>query len=283
MGIMGVPMTHNLLKAGYEVIVYNRSKDKCAGVEAAGAKVAGSAKEVVEKAKYTFAMLSDPEAALDVALGEGGIVAGCSAGKGYIDVSTVDAATSIKIAEAVRSKGAAFLEAPVSGSKGPAEQGALIFLTAGDEALFNAVKGPLDVMGKAKFFLGEEGAGAKMKLVVNMVMGSMMTSFAEGMALADKAGLKQEDLLEVVNLGAIAAPMYKLKGPSMAQGKYDPAFPLKHQQKDMRLALALGDELAQPLPMAAAANERYIAARTQDLGDMDFSAVMEVMKAAKKE
>eukprot|EP00798_Chlamydomonas_sp_ICE-L_P029603 gene29603-17882_t len=186
---------------------------------------------------------------------------GCSAGKGYVDVSTVDAGSACQIAAAVRSTGASFLEAPVSGSKGPAEQGALIFLTGGDEELFKAVEGPLDVMGKAKFFLGEEGKGAKMKLVVNMIMGAMMTSFAEGMALADGAGLKQEDLLEVISLGAIAAPMFKLKGPSMAEGK---------------------DELSQPLPMAAAANERYIAARAQDLGDMDFSAVLEVLKAAKK-
>ncbi|GLC41071.1 hypothetical protein PLESTB_000946700 [Pleodorina starrii] len=282
-GIMGLAMTRNLLKAGYEVVVWNRNPDKCKPLEQEGAKVASSPREVAAAASYTFAMLSDPEAAVDVAMRPDGVVAGLSPGKGYIDVSTVDAATSSAIAAAVRSAGAAFLEAPVSGSKGPAEQGKLIFLTAGDQELFSAVSPPLDCMGKAKFFLGAEGAGANMKLVVNMIMGAMMTSFAEGLALADKVGLRQQDVIEVVGLGAIAAPMFALKGPTMAARSYAPAFPLKHQQKDMRLALALGDEVAQPLPMAAAANALYIAARRQGLADADFSAVMEAVAEQKAE
>ena len=96
------------------------------------------------------------------------------------------------------------------------------------------------VLGKKAFYLGATGAGAHMKLVVNMVMGSIMTAFSEGMALADKAGLKQSDLLDVLDLGAIANPMFKLKGPALSARAFPPAFPLKHQQKDMRLALALG-------------------------------------------
>ncbi|GFR42250.1 hypothetical protein Agub_g3144 [Astrephomene gubernaculifera] len=282
-GIMGLAMTRNLLKAGYEVVVWNRNPDKCKPLADEGAKVASTPREVAAAATYTFAMLSDPEAALEVATRPDGVAAGLAPGKGYVDVSTVDAATSRAVAAAVRGAGAAFLEAPVSGSKGPAEQGKLIFLTAGDQALFTAVSAPLDVMGKAKFFLGQEGAGANMKLVVNMVMGSMMTSFAEGLALADKVGLRQQDVIEVVGLGAIAAPMFALKGPSMAARSYGPAFPLKHQQKDMRLALALGDEVAQPLPMAAAANSLYIAARRQGLGDADFSAVMEAVAAQQQQ
>ncbi|PNW82258.1 hypothetical protein CHLRE_06g278148v5 [Chlamydomonas reinhardtii] len=276
-GIMGLAMTRNLLKAGYQVVVWNRNPDKCAALAAEGAKVASTPQEVAAAATYTFAMLSDPEAALDVANRPDGVAAGMAPGKGYVDVSTVDAATSQAVAAAVRARGGAFLEAPVSGSKGPAEQGKLIFLTAGDQALFNAVSGPLDAMGKAKFFLGAEGAGANMKLVVNMVMGSMMTAFAEGLALADKVGLRQQDVIDVVGLGAIAAPMFALKGPAMAARAYAPAFPLKHQQKDMRLALALGDEVGQPLPLAAASNAQYIAARRQGLGDADFSAVMEAV------
>ncbi|PNH09751.1 putative oxidoreductase GLYR1 [Tetrabaena socialis] len=277
-GIMGVAMTRNLIKAGYQVVVWNRNPDKCKALAEEGAQVAASPREAVAAATYTFAMLSDPEAALHVALRAGdGAVAGLAPGKGYVDVSTVDAATSRTIASAVRAAGAAFLEAPVSGSKGPAEQGKLIFLTAGDEALFTAVSAPLDAMGKAKFFLGAEGAGANMKLVVNMVMGAMMASFAEGLALADKVGLRQQDVIDVIGLGAIAAPMFALKGPAMAKRAYAPAFPLKHQQKDMRLALALGDEVAQPLPTAAAANALYVAARRQGLGDSDFSAVLEAV------
>jgi glyoxylate/succinic semialdehyde reductase len=121
--------------------------------------------------------------------------------------------------------------------------------------LYNKAKGLFAVLGKAHFFLGEVGAGAQMKLVVNSVMGSMMASFAEGLALTERAGLDQSTLLEIISLGAINTPMYSLKGPSMINCAFPAAFPLKHQQKDLRLALRLGDDLAQDMPVAAAANE----------------------------
>jgi glyoxylate/succinic semialdehyde reductase len=115
-----------------------------------------------------------------------------------------------------------------------------VILAAGDAALYAEVAPAFAAMGKRSFHLGEAGAGAHMKLVVNMVMGGMMASFCEGMALAEAAGLQQSDLLEVLELGAIANPMFKMKGPALQARAFPPAFPLKHQQKDMRLALALG-------------------------------------------
>ena len=117
-----------------------------------------------------------------------------------------------------------------------------------------------------------------MKLVINMVMGTMMTAFAEGLSLGDKVGLKQEDIIDVLAQGAINNPMFQLKGPLMAQGNYGPAFPLKHMQKDMRLALLLGDENAQPLAVSSAANSAYIKARQFGSSDEDFSAVMKVIE-----
>lgn len=209
--------------------------------------------------------------------GPNGIAAGLGPGKGYVDVSTVDAGTSQKVAQAVRGTGALFLEAPVSGSKGPAEQGALIFLTAGDRELFDAAGPLLDVMGKASFFLGDVGAGARMKLVVNMIMGAMMSSFAEGLTLAKDAGLKTKDVVEILGLGAMACPLFALKGPAMCEGRYPTAFPLKHQQKDLRLALELADEVGCKTPVAEAANSEYVKAMGQGLGDSDFSAVLEAV------
>ncbi|XP_039845653.1 glyoxylate/succinic semialdehyde reductase 1-like [Panicum virgatum] len=111
-------------------------------------------------------------------------------------------------------------------------------------------------------------------------MRSMMNPLSEGLCLADKSGLSAQTLLDVLDLGAIANPMFKLKGPAMLQGSYSPAFPLKHQQKDMRLALALGDENAVSMPVSAAANEAFKKARSLGLGDLDFSAVYEVVKDA---
>ncbi|KAK9806870.1 hypothetical protein WJX72_005566 [[Myrmecia] bisecta] len=274
---MGLAMANNLIKAGYDLTVWNRSSDKCQPLVEAGAQAAASPKEVAEQCDIVLAMLADPAAALEVATGEAGIAAGMAQGKGYVDVSTVDAATAQEISRAIKSAGGEYLEAPVSGSKGPAEQGTLIFLTGGDRSLFDRAAPLLDVMGKRSFFLREVGNGAKMKLVVNMVMGNMMAAFAEGLTLAEKAGLSKQDVIDVVGLGAIAAPMFALKGPAMAQRKYATAFPLKHQQKDLRLALELGQEVQQPLPVAAAANELYLQAQSAGHGDADFSAVLEAV------
>lgn len=277
-GIMGRGMVLNLLKTGNKVVVWNRSADKCKDVVDAGATVASTPGDVIKAADVTFAMLADPEIALDVAFRADGIVGAVSCGKAYVDCSTVDEECSTKIGAAITAKGGRFLEAPVSGSKKPAEDGQLIFLCAGDRSIFDEITPALDVMGKKSLFLGETGAGARMKLVVNMVMGSMMTAFAEGLSLAEASSLSQEAFLDVMDNGAMACPMFKLKGPNMSKGAYPTAFPLKHQQKDMRLALALGDKVEQALPVAAAANEALKRARAAGHADADFSAVHAVVR-----
>ncbi|KAK9747767.1 hypothetical protein RND81_02G013800 [Saponaria officinalis] len=281
LGIMGKAMAMNLLNNGFKVTVWNRTLSKCDELVEHGASVGETPAAVIKKCKYTIAMLSDPSAAILVAVGKDGVVEAISDGKCYIDMSTVDADTSMKISEAVTSKGGRFLEAPVSGSKKPAEDGQLIILAAGEKGLYEEAIPIFDVLGKKSFFLGQVGNGAKMKLVVNMIMGSMMNAFSEGIELADQSGLDPTTLLDVLDLGAIANPMFKMKGPSMLQQKYPPAFPLKHQQKDMRLAIALGDENAVSMPVAAAANEAFKKARSMGLGDEDFSAVHEAIKGSK--
>merc|ERR1719510_2792225 len=129
-----------------------------------------------------------------------------------------------------------------------------------------------DVMGKRTFFLGEVGCGARMKLVINMVMGINMVALSEGLAVGTKAGLDGADIMEVIKEGAIASPMYGLKGPKMLARDYGTNFPLKHQQKDIRLAIGLGEQVGQALPLAAASNEVFKAASASGKGDEDFSA-----------
>ncbi|WCJ39503.1 glyoxylate reductase 2 [Euphorbia peplus] len=279
MGIMGSPMAQNLIKAGCDVTVWNRTKSKCDPLISLGAKYKPTPEEVAAACDVTFAMLADPESAVEVACGKNGVATGMSSGKGYVDVSTVDGGSSKLIGERIKSSGALFLEAPVSGSKKPAEDGQLIFLTAGDKSLYEIAAPFLDIMGKSRFYLGEVGNGAAMKLVVNMVMGSMMASFSEGLLLSEKVGLDPNVLVEVVSQGAISAPMYSMKGPSMIKSQYPTAFPLKHQQKDLRLALGLAESVSQPTPIAAATNELYKVAKSHGLSDSDFSAVIEALKA----
>jgi 3-hydroxyisobutyrate dehydrogenase len=278
LGIMGSAMAANLLKAGYDVTVWNRSPGKCAPLVAAGARRGASPRAVAETCDITFAMLADPAAAHAVCFGPEGVLAGIGAGRGYVDMSTVDAVTSVAIGEAIVAAGGRFLEAPVSGTKKPAEDGTLIILTGGDRGLFEEAAPALDRMGKLRLFLGATGQGARMKLVVNMIMGVMMTAFCEGLALAQKGGLDGAQLLEVLDTGALANPMFRGKGAMLLQGEFPTSFPLKHMQKDLRLAVALGDELAQPLPSAAAANETFKRARAAGLADADFAAVFKVVK-----
>jgi 3-hydroxyisobutyrate dehydrogenase-like beta-hydroxyacid dehydrogenase len=277
-GIMGEAMVTNLLKAGLDVTVWNRTPDKCSPLVDMGANQASSPAEAVEACDIIFAMLSDPEAAKVVCLGKDGVVQTMKEGKGYIDISTVDSDTSQELFQAVKNKGGRFLEAPVSGSKKPAEDGALVFLCAGDESLYEDATEPLQIMGKKSFYFPEIGQGAQIKLVINMVMGAMMTAFGEGLALGEKVGLQKSDILEVLAQGAINNPMFQLKGPLMTKGIYNPAFPLKHMQKDMRLALELGDKHNQPLTTAAAANELYLKAKQSGSDDEDFSAVMKAIE-----
>ncbi|CAI5536883.1 unnamed protein product [Closterium sp. Naga37s-1] len=283
LGIMGSAMALRLVRSGYRVTVWNRSPKKTRPLVEAGAVAAPSAAAVTAACDITFAMLSDPAAALEVACGPDGAAEGLKPGKGYVDASTVDVETAVRVAQAVRATGAQFLEAPVSGSKTPAENGKLIFLAGGDWDLYERAGPMLNIMGKSTFFLGPEGSGAAMKLVVNMVMGSMMASFAEGLALGERVGLDKNTILQVIEQGAIASPMFSLKGPLMIDGNYAPAFPLKHQQKDLRLALGLGDDLAQPLPVAAAANEVFKKARREGHGRDDFSAVFEAVRLQQRE
>lgn len=281
LGIMGKAMAMNLLRNGFKVTVWNRTLSKCDELVEHGAAVGKTPAAVVNKCKYTIAMLSDPSAAISVVFDKDGVLEEICNGKSYIDMSTVDADTSIKISEGIISKGGRFLEGPVSGSKKPAEDGQLIILAGGEKGLYDEAIPIFDVLGKKSFYLGQVGNGAKMKLVVNMIMGSMMNAFSEGLELTESSGLDPLTLLDVLDLGAMANPMFKMKGPSMLQSKYPPAFPLKHQQKDMRLALALGDENAVSMPVAAAANEAFKKARSMGLGDQDFSAVHEAIKGPK--
>jgi len=280
LGIMGQPMALNLLKGGHELTVWNRTVTACEPLRTGGAVVASSPAAVAAACSITFAMLADPLAARVVACGSGGICEGLRAGGGYVDMSTVDASTSADIAEAVAACGGRFLEAPVSGSRQPAEQGALVILAAGDATLYGEAAGALDLMGKKRLYLGRVGNGARMKLVVNMVMGGMMTAFCEGLALAGAAGLAPSDVLDVLDAGALANPMFRGKGPRMLADEFGVAFPLKHMSKDLRLALALAAEVGTSLPASAAADGSFARALAAGDGDLDFSALLRTVQAA---
>jgi 3-hydroxyisobutyrate dehydrogenase-like beta-hydroxyacid dehydrogenase len=279
LGIMGSAMATNLVKAGYDVTVWNRSAEPANALVGIGATLAASPRFVAESTDIVIAMMAQPEAVKAVRDGDGGIIAGLSKGKGFIDMSTVDAETSMESAQLTHIAGALFMEAPVAGSRKPAEDAALTIMAAGDRELYETALPVLEKMGKKILYLGKTGNAANMKLANNLVMGGMLAALCEGMALASKSGLDTAQLLEVLDSGAISNPMFRLKGPQIATNKDFPAaFPLKHMQKDLRLALRLAEEVGQPLFSTATINELFKSALAENLGDFDFAAVSRIIR-----
>mmetsp|Transcript_38557 Transcript_38557/g.62472 ORF Transcript_38557/g.62472 Transcript_38557/m.62472 type:complete len:381 (-) Transcript_38557:182-1324(-) len=279
LGVMGKPMATNLLKkAGFQVLVWNRTSAKCDVLVHMGAKAGSTPADIVRGAPITISMLADPAAVEQVYFGAGGVMESVGEGKSIVDMSTIDADTCELIGSEIHKRGGRFLAAPVSGSKKPAEDGQLIILAGGDQSLFEDMKDAFAVIGKRAFYLGGPKQAANMKLVVNMMLGEVMASLAEALQLADKVDLKGADLLEVLDLGALASPMYRVKGPLMLQGKYAPNFPLQHQEKDLRLVCKLAAHVGQAVPLAEAAHELYKGASAKGLGELDFSAVNEVLR-----
>ena len=194
-------------------------------------------------------------------------------------MSTVDADTSLESYRLAHEKGALFLEAPVAGSRKPAEDATLTIMAAGDRELYDSSLPVLEKMGKKLLFLGETGKASRMKLANNLVMCGMLTALSEGIALAAGSGLDTAQLLEVLDSGAVTNPMFRLKGPQIAANKEFPtAFPLKHMQKDLRLALQLAEEVGQPLFVTATINELYKKTLAENLGDADFAAISRVIR-----
>mmetsp|Transcript_21551 Transcript_21551/g.67604 ORF Transcript_21551/g.67604 Transcript_21551/m.67604 type:complete len:301 (-) Transcript_21551:121-1023(-) len=274
-GIMGAGMVSCLLKEGRSVVVWNRDAAKAEAIAAAypsQCRVAASPAEVVASCEVTYSMLSNLEAS-EAVFGE--VLEAVGPGKSIVDCATLTPERMEAMARAVAAKGGTFLEAPVSGSKVPAETGQLIFLCGGDRPLYERARPDLAVMGKADFHFGPVGAGTKMKLCVNMIMGEQLAALGEGLALARAAGLPcgaDDGLLKVLELGVTSSPLLKLKGPKMLADTHAPHFPLKHAQKDLAFSLLLADKLGLGLPIAAATNAAFLKARPEH-GDDDFAAL----------
>ncbi|KAF5918427.1 hypothetical protein HPG69_011868 [Diceros bicornis minor] len=253
LGLMGSGIVSNLLKMGHTVTVWNRTAEK---VSIHRWCLSGrTPAEVVSTCDITFACVSDPKAAKDLVLGPSGVLQGIRPGKCYVDMSTVDADTVTELAQVIVSRGGRFLEAPVSGNQQLSNDGMLVILAAGDRGLYEDCSSCFQAMGKTSFFLGEVGNAAKMMLIVNMVQGSFMATIAEGLTLAQVTGQSQQTLLDILNQGQLASIFLDQKCQNILQGNFKPDFYLKYIQKDLRLAIALGDAVNHPTPMAAAANE----------------------------
>jgi 3-hydroxyisobutyrate dehydrogenase len=278
LGIMGNGMAHNLLKAGFALTVYNRSREKAAALEAAGAQVADTPKAAAESAELIVAMVADDAASRSVWLGDDGALAGVRSDTLLIECSTLSTGWVRELAELAGRRGCAFLDAPVTGSKPVAESGELGFLVGGDAAALERARPVLEAMGQRINHLGPVGSGAIMKLINNLMGGVHVAVLAEGMLLAEQAGLDMQQVVTLLSNGAPGSPMVKGKAPRIAARDYDTHFALRWMHKDLSYALDEASRHNVPLPTVAAAREIYRLALGQGFGDQDFAAVTEALR-----
>ncbi len=279
LGLMGSGMAKNLLRAGFPLTVYNRSRDKAAPLAAAGAGVAETPRQAVEGADVVISMVVEDSASRAIWLGETGALAAASAGTILIECSTLSTAWVRELAGLAAGKGCALLDAPVTGSQPQAEAGELGFFVGGDADVLKAATPIFNAMGQRINHLGPSGSGAAMKLINNLMGGVQMVVLAEGLALAEQAGLDMEQVVTLLANGAPGSPMVKNKAPRMVARNYETQFALRWEHKDLTYALEEGVHQTVPLPTVAAAREVYRMAMARGLADMDLSAVVEVLRA----
>ncbi|MFP4517334.1 MAG: NAD(P)-dependent oxidoreductase [Desulfovibrionales bacterium] len=280
LGIMGRAMASNVLKAGYELVVYNRTREKALPLEKAGARVAGSPREATEESDVLLIMVTGPEAVDTILWGEQGAGEALAPGKTVVNMSSVSPAYTRSLAERVLQTGAGFIDAPVSGSKAPAEQGTLVILAGGHEAEVRELEPLLLTMGKKVVHCGEHSKGATMKMTVNLLLGVMLEGLAEAMAFGEKAGLSKEMILDTVMAGPMSCGLFQLKEEMLRKGEYPTQFPLKHMFKDLRFVLETAYETGASTPAAHGVIQPYAAADAMGLGDEDFAAVVKFLQSS---
>ena len=273
LGLMGRPMALNLLKAGYAVTVWNRTRARADDVVAAGAKLAVTPRETAAGADVLFTIVSDPPAVEAVLWGADGALAGLRKGSVLVDSSTVSPDLARRTAAACAELGVEYLDAPVTGGTWGAEKGELVFMVGGTAATLARVEPLIGVMGKRWFLLGPNGAGQTVKLAMNLILALEVEAFAEALAIVQAAGLAGERLVEVMQSSMGRAPVLDVKAPVMLSGDYKASFPLRLMYKDVALAMDLAGELKLNLPAGAAARETYGAVRRESKDDPDYAAV----------
>jgi 3-hydroxyisobutyrate dehydrogenase-like beta-hydroxyacid dehydrogenase len=274
---MGGQMVARLMEHGHSVTGYNRTRSKAQWLIDKGMKFAETPRAVCEASDVVLVMVTNSAALEDVAEGGNGILAGISAGKVVVDMSTVSPAVSKGLVAKVRAKGADMVDAPVSGSVITLQQGKLSVMVGGTPDTFERVKPLLLDIGPKVTHVGENGLALVMKIATNLSLAVQMLAFSEGVLLAEKSGIPREVAVDVLTHSAIASPMVQYRGPFVLQQPAEAWFNVNMMQKDMLLALELGRQVDVALPMSASANQMLTAARAMGMAEKDFAIVFDVL------
>jgi 3-hydroxyisobutyrate dehydrogenase-like beta-hydroxyacid dehydrogenase len=270
LGIMGQAMATNLVKAGHEVTVWNRTPGK----QVEGARVAASPAEAAQGAEVVWMAVSDTAAAESVLFGENGVEQSLTEGMIISDSSTISPSATRKFAERVARKGVQYVDSPMTGSKAGAESGTLLFIVGGEEQAIERLKPLYAAMGKKIFRMGETGKGQSAKLVMNLQIALIYEGFAEALTLAAKLGVDAETLMPLVQASMVKSGVVEYKAPFVLNRDFSPNFPLRLMRKDIRLALDAAKEARVKLPGLETVEEVYEMAVEDGHGDLDYAATL---------
>src|ERR1700681_2755099 len=277
LGVMGSQMVNRLLSKGHSVTGYNRTRTKAQWLVEKGMQWADSPRAVASASDFTFAMVTNATAIAAITEGPDGMLAGLSAGKIFIDMSTVSPTVSRALAAKVREKGADMVDSPVSGSVITLQEGKLSVMVGGRKETFEKVKPLLLDIGPKVTHVGDNGLALVMKIGTNLSLAVQMLAFCEGVLVAEKSGIARATAVDVLTHSVIASPMVQYRGPFVLKMPEEAWFNVNMMQKDMLLALELGRQLDVPMPTTAVTNEFLTAARGMSLAEKDFAVVFEVL------
>jgi 3-hydroxyisobutyrate dehydrogenase-like beta-hydroxyacid dehydrogenase len=280
LGSMGGRVVERLLDRGYDVSGWNRSPGKGKPLESKGMRTAATPRELAAGADAVLSMVSDTAAVEQIVTGPDGLLGGLGPGKVYADMSTIAPDASQRLADEVARTGAAMLDAPVSGSIATLEAGQLSIMVGGDEAAYERIAPVLLAIGPKVTRIGDNGQALQTKVAINLALVVQVIGFCEGVALAERGGVRRETAVEAMLNSVVSSPVLNYRGPFILEGRMpDDAFAdVDLQQKDLLLALDLGRKLGVPLPTAAASNELLNACRGLGIGRHDFVVVYEVYR-----
>lgn len=277
LGIMGKPMSKNLIKAGHELTVHDIVQAPVKELEEAGAKVARSSKEVAEKNDLVITMLPDSPDVEKAALGAGGIFEGIRAGSTYIDMSTISPVTTKKLAEVAKTRGVRILDAPVSGGERGAIEATLTIMVGGAKEVFDACLPIFQTMGKNIVYCGGVGSGQVVKTCNQILVAGVLEAASEALVLGAKAGVDPEIVLKVI-AGGYAMRVLDVRGPLVLKRDFQPGFKTKLHYKDLGIALATGSEYGVPLPVTGLIHEMMGVMKASGQGEYDHSGIITVLE-----
>ncbi len=278
-GLLGSAVADVLLRAGYPVVGTDVIPERLAALRARGGRTAGSAKEVVQGARAAFLALPTLESVEEAITGRDGALAGATRETVLIQMSTISPALAVRMEEAARARGAAFLDAPVSGTSSMVARREGVVTVGGERAAFERCRPILEAVAKRVFHVGACGTGSHVKLVTNLIMGLNGVVLAEGLTLARRAGLDAAQMVEILSQGAAASKILEVRGPLMVEGRFDPLMKIDLFLKDIRLMLEAAQALHVPVPLASQMQQLYTAALAAGQAKEDLAGVVRVYEA----